>query len=130
MQTVADMLASKPDRTVHTIAPTNSVFEAATLMAQEGIGALVVIEGERIAGIVTERDFATKMVPSAAASRKTRVRDIMTAAVICVRPDQTNQDCMVLMGRNRMRHLPVVENGKLIGMISIRDLVSDIIANL
>jgi len=130
MQTVAKMLESKADRTVHTISPTNSVFEAVTLMAEKNIGALVVMDDEQIVGIVTERDFAKKMVLKAKASRETPVRDIMTASVICVRPDQTSQDSMVLMGKNRMRHLPVVENGKLIGMISIRDLVDDIIANL
>ena len=130
MQTVAEMLESKPDRTVHTITPASTVFEAMTLMAERNIGALVVMEGPQIVGIVTERDYAKKIVLKAKVSRKTPVRDIMTATVICVRPDQTSQDCMALMGKNRMRHLPVVENGKLIGMISIRDLVDDIIANL
>jgi len=130
MQTVADLLASKPDRTVHTIAPAKSVLEAVTLMEKENIGALVVMEGDAIVGIVTERDYAQKMVVKAKASRNTPVRDIMTGAVICIRPDQTSQDCMVLMGKHRMRHLPVVENGKLVGMISIRDLVNDIIDNL
>jgi len=130
MQTVADMLESKPDRTVHTITPTNSVFDAVTLMAEKSIGALVVMEGEQIVGIVTERDYVQKMILKAGKSRKKPVRDIMTASVICVRPDQTSQDCMMLMGKNRMRHLPVVDKGKLIGMISIRDLVDDIIANL
>jgi CBS domain-containing protein len=130
MQTVAEMLESKPDRTVHTITPTNTVFEAMTLMAEKNIGALVVMAGQQIVGIVTERDYANKMAFKAEASRKTPVRDIMTASVICVRPDQTSEDGMMLMGKNRMRHLPVVENGKLIGMISIRDLVDDIIANL
>ena len=130
MQTVAEMLESKPDRAVHTITPASTVFEAMTLMAERNIGALVVMEGPQIVGIVTERDYANKMAFKAEASRKTPVRDIMTASVICVRPDQTSRDSMMLMGKNRMRHLPVVENGKLIGMISIRDLVDDIIANL
>jgi CBS domain-containing protein len=130
MQTVADILKSKPNRTVHTILPGCSVFEAVTRMANESIGALVVLDGERIVGIVTERDYAQKVVLKAKTSGTTSVRDIMTAEVICVGPEQTSQECMVLMGRNRLRHLPVMEDGKLVGMISIRDLVNDIIANL
>jgi len=99
-------------------------------MAEMNIGALMVLEGEQIVGIVTERDYAQKVVLEARTSRETPVRDIMTAVVIHVHPDQTSTDCLKLMGAHRLRHLPVLENGKLIGMISIRDLADDIIANL
>ena len=130
MQIVADILRSKPDPTVHTISPATMVFEAMQLMTDKHIGALVVTEGEEIVGIVTERDYAQKIALKERASRTTPVRDIMTTPVIHVRPEQTSEDCMVLMGTHQMRHLPVVEGGRLVGMVSIRDLVNDIIANL
>ena len=130
MQSVADILKSKPDDTVHTIGPAELVYEAMRLMTENHIGALVVIEGGAIVGIVTERDYAQKMALRGRASRSTPVRDIMTSPVISVRPDQTSEDCMVLMGTHHMRHLPVLDEGKLVGMVSIRDLVNDIIASL
>jgi CBS domain-containing protein len=130
MQSVADILKSKPDDTVHTIGPAEMVFEAVRLMKEKRIGALVVTEGGAIVGIVTERDYAQKMALRGRASRSTPVRDIMTAPVISVRPDQTSEDCMVLMGTHHMRHLPVLDSGNLVGMVSIRDLVNDIIAGL
>ena len=130
MQTVADILRSKPDQTVHTIGPATMVFDAMRLMEEKHIGALVVMDGGKVAGIVTERDYAQKIALRHRTSRSTPVRDIMTSPVIHVRPDQTSEDCMVLMGTHHMRHLPVMDGGRLIGMVSIRDLVNDIIANL
>jgi CBS domain-containing protein len=130
MQTVADILRSKTDSTVYTIAPEATVYDAIEMMNDRHIGALVVREGEEIVGIVTERDFTQKMVLKGRTSRATPVRDIMTSPVILVRPEQTTEDCMVLMGANKVRHLPVVDGGRLVGMVSIRDLVNDIIANL
>jgi len=130
MQTVADILRSKSDSTVYTIAPEAMVYDAIEMMNDRRIGALVVREGEEIVGIVTERDFTQKLVLKGRTSRGTPVRDIMTSPVIRVRPEQTTEDCMVLMGANKVRHLPVVDGGRLVGMVSIRDLVNDIIANL
>jgi CBS domain-containing protein len=130
MQLVADILKSKPDSTVHTIGPATTVFDAIALMTEKRIGALVVVEGGSVVGIVTERDFTQKMVAKDRVSRKTAIREIMTAPVLHVRPDQTTEDCMVLMGANHLRHLPVMVDGQLVGMISIRDLVNDLIANL
>jgi CBS domain-containing protein len=130
MQTVADILKSKSDPTVHTIGPTTAALDAMRLMTEKHIGALIVVEGQAIVGIVTERDFALKMARGARTPRKTPVREIMTAPVIRVRPNQTSEDCMVLMGTHHMRHLPVVDGERLVGMISIRDLVNEIIANL
>ena len=128
MKSVAHILKSKPDPTVYTIAPTASVFDALKLMAEKSIGALVVIEGEKVVGIITERDYARKIILMARSSKETPVRDIMTSSVMYVRPDQTSEECMVLMTENRLRHLPVIDNGKLIGLISIGDLVKDIIS--
>ena len=128
MKSVASILKSKPDPTVYTIAPTASVFDALKRMAEKSIGALVVTEGEQVVGIITERDYARKVVLMARSSKETPVRDIMTSSVMYVRPDHTSEECMVLMTENRLRHLPVMSSGKLVGLISIGDLVKDIIS--
>jgi CBS domain-containing protein len=128
MKTVAHILKSKTDQTVYTIAPNARVFDALKLMAEKDIGALVVMDGEKIVGIITERDYARKVVLMARSSKETPVRDIMASAVMYVRPDQTSEECMVLMTENRLRHLPVMDGGKLIGLISIGDLVKDVIS--
>ena len=122
MTTVTDILKSNASTTVHTVDPAESVFEAVRLMAQENIGALLVV------GIVTERDYARKVALRARASRDTPVRDIMTSPVMYVRPHHTSEECMALMTENRLRHLPVMDGGKLTGLISIGDLVKDIIS--
>ena len=128
MKSVANILKSKPDPTVYTIAPTASVFDALKQMAEKSIGALVVTEGEHVVGIITERDYARKVILMARSSKETSVRDIMTSSVMYVRPNHTSEECMVLMTENRLRHLPVMDSGKLVGLISIGDLVKDIIS--
>ena len=128
MTSVAQLLKTKPNTEVFTIGADDSVYEAIRLMAEKGIGALVVTDGDSIAGIVTERDYARKVVLMDRSSKATPVRDIMSKAVRFVRPDQTTEDCMALMTERRMRHLPVIENERLIGMVSIGDLVKNIIA--
>jgi len=128
MTIVAEVLKSKPDGAVHAIAPTATVFEALRLMADKGIGALLVKDGETIVGIFTERDYARKIALMGRTSVETLVRDVMTSSVLCVRSNQTSDECMQLMTGKRLRHLPVVDDGKLVGMISIGDLVKDIIS--
>ena len=128
MTTVTEILSSKANPTIHTIDPSASVYEAVRLMAQENIGALVVVEHDRVVGIVTERDYARKVALMARASRDTPLRDIMTSPVMYVQPRQTSEECMALMTENRLRHLPVMDGGKLIGLISIGDLIKDIIS--
>lgn len=128
VKSVAQVLQSKSDHSVYSISPGASVLDALKQMAERGVGALLVMEGERIAGIISERDYARKLVLLGRASHETPVREIMSSPVMYVRPDQTNEECMALMTENRLRHLPVVENGKLIGLISIGDLVKDIIS--
>lgn len=128
MTVVAEILKSKPNSTVHTVRPADSVLDALRLMADKGIGALLVTEGERIVGIFTERDYARKIALLGRTSAATQVRDVMTPDVLFVRPDQTSEQCMQIMSSHRLRHLPVVEAGKLVGMISIGDLVSNIIS--
>ncbi|MGF6774246.1 CBS domain-containing protein [Paraburkholderia sp. GAS199] len=129
MTSVAQLLKTKPNNTtVFTVGADDSVYDAIKLMAEKGIGALVVTDGDSIAGIVTERDYARKVVLMDRSSKATPVRDIMSKAVRFVRPDQTTDDCMALMTERRMRHLPVIENDRLVGMVSIGDLVKNIIA--
>ncbi|MEM5344595.1 CBS domain-containing protein [Paraburkholderia azotifigens] len=128
MTSVAQVLKSKPNQDVYTIEAADSVYEAVKLMAEKQIGALIVKENGAIAGIVTERDYARKIVLMDRSSKTTPVRDIMSSAVRFVRPEQTTDECMALMTERRMRHLPVLENDQLIGMVSIGDLVKNIIA--
>ncbi|MDQ2988333.1 MAG: CBS domain-containing protein [Pseudomonadota bacterium] len=129
MTAVADILKSKANPTVHAIGPNDSVFSALQRMADKGIGALLVMEGDAIVGIVTERDYARKIALRGLTSALTLVRDVMTTSVMFVRPNQASEECMALMTDNRLRHLPVVDDdGKLVGLISIGDLVKDIIS--
>jgi CBS domain-containing protein len=128
MKIVAHILNSKPEQTVHTITPAASVFDAVKQMAEKSIGALVVIEGEKVVGIITERDYARKIILMARSSKETAVRDIMTSSVLYVSPVQTSEECMAVMTENRVRHLLVIDAGKLIGLVSIGDLVKDIIS--
>ena len=128
MKSVAHILKSKADPTVYTITPTASVFDALKLMAEKSIGALVVTEGEEVVGIITERDYARKVILMARSSKDTPVRGIMTSSVMYVRSDNTSEECMLLMTENRLRHLPVMDGGKLVGLVSIGDLVKDIIS--
>jgi CBS domain-containing protein len=128
MKTAANLLKSKAHQAVYTTTPEASVFDAIQLMADKNIGALLVMEAEAVAGIITERDYARKVVLMSRSSKQTPVREVMTSAVMYVRPDQTSEECMMLMTENRLRHLPVMDGGRLLGIISIGDLVKDIIA--
>jgi CBS domain-containing protein len=128
MKNVAHVLRSKSDSTVHTLLPTASMFDAVKLMAEKDVGALLIMEGETIVGMISERDYARKIVLIGRSSKETPVRDIMTSPVIYVGPQQSTEECMALMTEKRVRHLPVLDNGKLIGLISIGDLVKDIIS--
>lgn len=129
MKTVAEILKEKGDQTVHSIGPDASVFEAVGLMAQKNIGALLVMEKGRIVGMLSERDYARKVVLLARSSKETRLREIMTTSVIYVHPTQSSEECMAVMTENRVRHLPVLDDdNRLIGLISIGDLVKGIIS--
>ncbi|MDE2402869.1 MAG: CBS domain-containing protein [Burkholderiales bacterium] len=128
MKTVAQIIRSKHSPSVHTINPETSVLEAIKLMALHRIGALLVLQDEQLVGIVTERDYARKVVLLGRTSKVTPVSDVMSTPVMYVNPSQTNEECMALMTDSRIRHLPVMEHGKLIGIISIGDLVKDIIS--
>jgi CBS domain-containing protein len=128
-KTVADVLKSKPISNVYSVTPDSSLFAAMKLMAEKGIGALVVLDGERLAGIVSERDYVRKVAVQERSPVNMKVSDIMTDKVITVAPSEDARHCMELMTDGRLRHLPVVEDGSLVGLLSIGDLVKDIISH-
>ncbi|MBP0632059.1 MULTISPECIES: CBS domain-containing protein [unclassified Cupriavidus] len=128
MKTARQVLESKPTQAIYSIPPTATVYAALQLMAEKGIGALLVIEHGAIMGILSERDYARKVILMQRTSRETLVRDIMTTSVIYVSAGQSTDECMALMTKHRLRHLPVMENDELVGMLSIGDLVKDIIS--
>ncbi len=128
MKTVKQLLQVKGG-SVFAVAPGDSVLEAIRVMAEKGVGALVVLEDARLAGMVSERDYARKVILHGRSSQDTPVREIMTAKVVTVRSEQTVEDCMALMTQHRIRHLPVVDSGKLAGVLSIGDLVKEMIAD-
>jgi CBS domain-containing protein len=123
MNTVAQILGSKPDGAVYTMEPTASAHEAVRLMADKNIGALVVVERGGVVGIVSERDFTRRLVLLARSPQDTPLRDIMSSPVMVVHLHHTSDECMALMTENRLRHLPVMDDDRLIGLISIGDLV-------
>jgi CBS domain-containing protein len=127
MKTVKQLLQGK-SRGLCTIGPDARVFEALKVMAEKDIGALLVVEHERLIGILSERDYTRKVILHGKSSHDTPVREIMTERVIRVQPRNTVEECMALMTDKRVRHLPVMENGKLIGVLSIGDLVKETIS--
>ncbi|MDD2160423.1 CBS domain-containing protein [Pseudomonas sp. MIL19] len=128
MITVAEILRAKPQAAVYSVTPTTSVLEAIKLMAEKGIGALVVLDKGRLAGIVSERDYARKVVLLERSAGDISISEIMTADVLTVSPRDTSQHCMQLMTDRHLRHLPVLAEGELIGLLSIGDLVKTTIA--
>jgi CBS domain-containing protein len=127
MKTVRQLLMEM-DIALWYVSPDATIFEALKLMSEAGIGAVLVMEKGRLVGILSERDYARKVALEGRDSRTTKVAEIMTPNVLCVSPDSTNEECMALMAAKRIRHLPVVKDSEVIGMLSIRDLVADIIA--
>jgi CBS domain-containing protein len=127
MATVAQLLDHKP-RAIYSVAPDAPVLEAIRLMAEHSVGALLVMQDTRLEGIVSERDYARKVILMGRSSSDTPVSQIMTASVITVEPGFSVQQCMQLMTDRRVRHLPVVAGGRVLGMLSIGDLVRAVLA--
>jgi CBS domain-containing protein len=127
MKTVQQMLEGKTHKLL-SIAPDATVYDALKMMERYDVGSLVVLDGERLAGIFSERDYARKIILLGKASKETLVREIMTSKVLCVRPDQTVDQCMALMTDKRVRHLPVLDHKKVVGVISIGDVVKEVIS--
>ncbi len=127
MKTAGQLLQGKP-RGLCTIGPDARVLDALKLMAEKNIGALLVVVNDKLVGIISERDYARKVVLHGKSSHDTPVREIMSGSVICVQPGNTVEECMALMTDKRVRHLPVIENEKLLGVLSIGDLVKETIS--
>jgi CBS domain-containing protein len=127
MATIRQLLDSK-GRDVWAIDPDESVFQAIERMADKRIGALLVMRDEKLVGIVSERDYARKVILKGRSSQATPVRDIMTSKVYCAQSEQDVEECMALMTQKRVRHLPVLDGDRVDGVISIGDLVKSIIA--
>lgn len=126
VDTIESVLTLK-GRKVWSVAPSATVYEAIEKMSEKGVGALLVLEGERLLGIISERDYARKVILRDRSSKDTEVREIMTTPVRTVTPEHTVEECMRMMTENRIRHLPVVSHDRIAGMISIGDLVNWII---
>ncbi len=127
MKTVRQLLQAKGS-TVHSVMPETRVIDALRLMAEKNIGAVLVVADGRIAGIMTERDYARKVILLGKSSHDIPVREIMSDRVVSVQPGQTVEECMTLMTNKRIRHLPVKDGDKLVGLLSIGDLVKEVIA--
>lgn len=127
MKTVAQMLKLKPAGVI-SIRPDMPVLDALKLLADKDVGAVLVMDGPRLMGIISERDYARKVALKGKSSSDTPVSEIMTREVAFVTPTQTNEECMALMTKKRARHLPVIDNGRVVGVLSIGDLVKDAIS--
>jgi CBS domain-containing protein len=128
MTTIKHVL-DKKGHDVHFIHPDASVFDALKLMAENDIGSLVVLEDDKLVGIITERHYARDIVLKGKTSPGTPVRDIMSTRVICARPDQAVEECMAVMTERAVRHLPVLKDGRLVGIVSIGDMVNSVIGD-
>lgn len=127
MKTIRQLLQAKGNR-IYTVGPEARVFDALKLMAEREVGALLVTENGRLVGVISERDYARKVILHGKSSHDIPVREIMTSRLVTVHPGQSVEECMALMTENRVRHLPVLEGERLIGVLSIGDLVKEVIA--
>jgi CBS domain-containing protein len=125
MKTIRQLLETKPHQDIYSVTPHSTVFQALQVMADKDIGAVLVMSGVQLLGILSERDYARKVVLQGKASATTPVAEIMTSRVIYVRPDQSTDEAMAIMNERRFRHLPVVERDRVVGVISVTDLVRD-----
>jgi CBS domain-containing protein len=128
MTTIRQILARKPE--IYSIDPEATVLEALGLMEEKNVGALLVMKGEQLVGIFSERDYARRMILQGRTSRETPVREVMTSKVFVITPDTTSGECMMNMTDRHIRHLPVVEGGRVVGVISIGDVVQSVIHDL
>lgn len=128
MKTVAEILKVRIHESIISVTPATTVLEAVTLMSDSDISALMVLDGQVVAGIITERDFVRRVARLELSSYATTVGDVMTRNLITVGPQDRTRFCMQLMIEKNLRHLPVLEDGKLVGLLSIRDLVKDVVA--
>ena len=128
MKPVSELFKNRPN-TLWSLRPDDSVFDAIKLLAEKSVGALIVMENGKLVGILSERDYTRKIALLGKNSRESKVRDIMTSNVLVVTPETRTRQCMAIMAEKNIRHLPVVDGSTVVGMLSIRDLMNDIIAD-
>ncbi len=128
MKPVSELFKNRPN-TLWSLGPNDSVFEAIKILAEKGVGALMVMDKGKLVGILSERDYTRKIALLGKNSKETTVRDIMTSNVLVVTPQTRTRQCMAIMSEKNIRHLPVVDGDTVVGMLSIRDLMNDIIAD-
>lgn len=128
MSLVRDILNTK-ERKIHSISPSATVYDALKLMSEQEIGALIVMDGNKVAGIISERDYARKIILQGKTSKDTLVKEVMSSHLFNVKPENTVEECMILMTGKHVRHLPVFDKGKFVGIISIGDVVKSIISH-
>ena len=129
MITVKLLMDAKKDRVMYHVSPTDTVYHALEVMAKANIGAVLICDHDQMVGIFTERDYARKVILMGRHSLETQIQDIMTKEMVTVTPEATLEECMSMMTKHRIRHLPVMEHGRLVGMISMRDVVDALIAS-
>lgn len=129
MTTVRKMLDEKGDQNIYSVAATDTVYHALEVMAQHQIGAVLVMDAEHFVGIFSERDYARKVILKGQGSKSMLVKEIMTSEMVTVTPETSAEQCMALMTKYHIRHLPVVKDDRLIGLVSIGDVVKQVIAN-
>jgi CBS domain-containing protein len=129
MTTVRKMLEAKENSVVHTVDVNDTVFHALEVMAEFNVGAVLVTENDKYVGIFTERDYARKVILQGRESKHTPVRELMTHEMVTITPETTVEQCAATMTTKRVRHLPVVENGRMVGMVSIRSIALQMVAN-
>lgn len=126
MRTVRDLIA-KEGRAIGSVSPDSTVYEAISLMEEKDIGAVLVFEDDRLVGIFTERDYARKLLLEGKSSMRTKIKATMTSDIISVTPDETIENCLSFMMNNRFRHLPVLDDDEFIGLITIWDLIAEMV---
>jgi CBS domain-containing protein len=127
MRTVSEILRNKGYE-IWSVTPDSTVYDALKLMAEKNVGAVLVMEGDNLVGVLSERDYARKVILYGRSSKDTAVREIMTKRVVCVQPEETAEECMALMTDKHVRHLPVVKDNQIVGVVSIGDVVKSIIS--
>ena len=127
MQTVLQILGEKRNHQIWSVRPDQTVIEALELMAEKNIGAVLVMDGEKLAGIFSERDYARKGILQGRKAKSTPVTEVMTPGVFVITPAQSTEDCMKLMSNKKIRHLPVVDEGRVVGLLSIGDIVNSML---
>ncbi len=128
MKSAMQVLRAKKSNSIIAISPDATVYEAIELMCDKNVGALLVLDGDRLIGVISERDYARKIILAGRASRETLVRDVMTKELVVVHPETSVEECMAIMTEKFLRHLPVMEDGKVVGLVSIGDAVKTIIS--